>query len=98
MIARLMSIFRRNTAPKALPTDRAAQAKAATALQEPDETATSTPNNCVDDTARYQRAGSVKRQAVANPSTCPHGKRRREHCAICDPDGFRANFGDWRSD
>ena len=29
---------------------------------------------------------------------CPHGRRRREYCPICDPDGYRQNFGDWQTD
>lgn len=36
------------------------------------------------------------RPAAAQP--CPHGKRRREYCPICDPDGYRHNFGDWTAD
>jgi hypothetical protein len=32
------------------------------------------------------------------PTDCPHGKRRREFCPICDPDGFAENFGNWETD
>lgn len=38
-------------------------------------------------------------QNIPDPKQpCPHGIRRREYCAICDPDGYRAHYGDWTSD
>lgn len=40
-------------------------------------------------------AGAVPRMGASH---CPHGQRRREFCPICDPDGYRLNFGDWRTD
>ena len=45
-----------------------------------------------------ERRKRASAQPQTDPEYCPHGKRRREYCHICDPNGYRKNFGDWNSD
>lgn len=52
-------------------------------------------------TADNQYVPGSATEPDANPEDdrrCPHGIRRREYCPICDLEGFRENFGDWRTE
>ncbi|MCB0070295.1 MAG: hypothetical protein KDE20_02505 [Caldilineaceae bacterium] len=93
MLARIRAWFqgRRSAAPVATPAPPAKPAS---------RPAQSRPSPASHTRVVEQAAPAlaVPAKSAAKAKPCPHGKRRREYCAICDPDGFRRNFGDWRSD